>query len=157
MKKDLGDAPLPLGGWLILVGIRLVGGIVMSGSSVTNTIGLDLNVTGQIIRILAFLIIIYVFVVASLFFKKHKAFLAAYVALETISIILSISTFLLSYKPNTPVWEQLWLPNIVILPMFSVMWILYKLLSRRVKKTFLLKWDESIDESLVDKANGRQL
>jgi hypothetical protein len=31
------------------------------------------------------------------------------------------------------------------------------LLSRRVKKTFLLKWNEDLDQSLVDKANGRQL
>lgn len=156
MKKDLGEAPLPLGGWLILVGLRLVGGLVMNGNSVMKTFGYNLNVVGQIIRILTILIILYMFIVASLFFKKHKAFPAAYIALEAFSVILNISTFFISYRPNTTAWDGLWLQYTVVLPLISILWILYMLLSRRVKKTFLLNWNETLDQSLVDKANGRQ-
>lgn len=151
MKKDLGDAPLTLGGWLILIAVRLIGGLLVIVSPIMPASSFNLNATGQIIRIALLLFIVYALAVSALFLKRHKAFPRAYIILEAVSIILNISTFI----TNTNVRDAFSISYFAALLLISILWISYILLSERVKKTFVYRWNEKPEQRLVDKANGR--
>ena len=154
MKRDLGKAPLDIGGWLILVGIRLIGGISDNGTSIMRTFILHTNTIVQPIGILFIFAILYAFLVLLLLFKRHKTFSVTYIVLESLTIIFNLSMYFIFYKPDTTLGDMSWLSHAVVFPLISALWIAYILLSKRVKKTFVFKWDRTPDPRLVDKANA---
>lgn len=154
MRHGLGNAPLDIGGWLILMGIRLIGGISNNGNSAIQTFSLHPNAITQPVAILLIFAILYAFYVLILFFKRHKAFPVAFIVLEALTILYNLSIFFISSKPAIDFWDLSWLSHAIVFPLISALWILYTLLSKRVKKTFVLKWDRTADQQLVDKANA---
>jgi hypothetical protein len=154
MKKELGDAPLYLGGWLIFIGIRLIGGIAANGSSVLQSFNRPLNTLGLITNILLLLFNIYSLFVLWLFTKRHKAFPATYISLESFAILSNISSFFILFRSNTIEGNAFWLPYTVVLPAISILWIVYMLVSKRVKKTFVYNWNNTLDRQLNDKASS---
>ena len=154
MKKDLGDAPLTIGGLLFLVAVRLIIGIAGSGNSILQTFGLQLNMTGQAVRAISALLVIYAFVVLSLFFKRHKAFPAAYIVMESLNLMLSISELFILYSISSLPMDAMQIIYIAAPVFISILWILYMLLSVRVKRTFVYGRNELADQSLIDKTNG---
>ncbi len=93
MKKDLGDAPLHLGGFLILLLIRLIGGIALNGKSILEIFSLELDTIGQIFRIMSAIFLLLSFYVSTLFSRRHKWFPNAYIVMEVFSIIIYISAY----------------------------------------------------------------
>ena len=154
MKRALGEAPLTIGGWLFLIALRLILGIANSGNSVLQTFGLQLDTTGQAVRILSTLLIIYCFVVLAMFFKRHKAFPIAYIVMESLNLIFNISELFIIYSIRSFPMDALQIVYIAASVSISILWILYMLLSKRVKKTFVYGRNETTDQSLIDKANG---
>lgn len=154
MKRDLGEAPLTIGGWLFLIAVRLILGIANSGNSVLQTFGLQLDTTGQAVRALSALLILYCFVVLALFFKRHKAFPVAYIVMESLNLSLSIVELFILYGIRSVTMTTLQIVSMMIPIFISILWIVYTLLSKRVKKTFVYGRNEMADQSLIDKANG---
>ncbi len=155
MKKDLGAAPLTIGGWLFLVALRLILGIANNGNGVLQTFGLQLNTQGQIIRILSALPVIFAFVVLALLLKRHKAFPIAYIMFESFVIFLNLfSFFIVAVDLSAIKWDAFENLQVIIATIIGSLWILYMLLSKRVKKTFVYGWRETLDQRLADKANS---
>ena len=154
MKKELGDAPLHLGGFLILLLIRLIGGIALNGKSILETFRLHLSPAGQVFRIMLILFILFAFYVSGLFSKRHKWFPGAYIGLEICSVIINLYTFLTAFDMNLGSGNVFIIPYTVALLLISILWILYIIFSKRVKKTFVFNWNESVDIRLAQKANG---
>lgn len=152
MKKDLGQAPLTLGGWLILVGIRLVGGIINTSSSIFKESNSQQNSLALIFSIISVLLLIFTFAVLAFLFKRHKAFPVCYIVLESFFIVSNIITLnmllITPALPTQPIFIYAVVPFII-----GALWIIYMLRSERVKKTFVFSWNEKPVQRLVDKAN----
>lgn len=151
MKKQLEDAPLYINGWLILVAIRLGGGVFIDVRSYAFKFS---SLAHTITGIMLLLFIFYALVVLTLFLKRHKAFKSAYICLEAFSIVSNLSAFLLSFNIETISRDAFPLIYTIALLVISTLWIIYMLSSERVKKTFVFNWNEKYDKRLVEKANG---
>lgn len=153
MKKELGPAPLTIGGWLILVGIRLVGGIINTSSSIFKESNSQQSFLALIFSIISVLLLIFTFAVLAFLFKRHKAFPVCYIVLESFFIVSNIITLnmllMTPALPAQPIFIYAVVPIII-----GALWIVYMLRSERVKKTFVFSWNEKPDQKLVDKANG---
>jgi hypothetical protein len=147
-RKVLGEAPLDIGGWLIVIGIRLFGSAMINGRDIYMVFFTGASVTG----ILFLLTLIYAFAVLIIMVNKYKGFPYFYIGFEAIAIFFNIAVAITESISGTEVLWLLYLATVLI----SVLLILYILLSKRVKRTFVLNWDKSIDQRLVDKANGIQ-
>lgn len=93
MKRDLGKAPLDIGGWLILMGIHLIRGISANGNSVIQIFNLHLIGIMQAARIVLIFATLYAFLVLIMLLKRHKAFPCAYIVLEVLLMLFNLSIF----------------------------------------------------------------
>jgi hypothetical protein len=148
VRKVLGEAPLDIGGWLIVIGIRLFNSVMVYSRDIYIAFFSGVSVGG----ILYLLTLIYAFAVLIIMVNKFKGFPYFYIGFEAIAIFFNIAVAITESISGTEVLWLLYLASFLI----SVLIILYILLSKRVKKTFVLNWDKSVDQRLVDKANDIQ-
>ncbi len=146
MKRDLGDAPLTIGGWLIFIGIRFFVVTMVIGSDAVRTLHMKFNA----LQLLFILLFIYTFIVLVFFSKRHKAFPVTYIIIESLLLLRSIISLIVNLKSSNV--------NVILAAAIPVaiggICIAYIFLSERVKKTFVCYWNEKPDQRFVDKANG---
>ncbi len=149
MRKDIGEAPLQIEGWLHLVAVRLVLGIAPNGNYIYEVLK-----SGSDISIISFVLSagFMVFVLIMLY-KRHKAFPGVYIGLEACTIVSRIAILVVVPGDTPGGWGAAGL-FVAVSFLISILWILYMLISRRVKKTFVWYWNNTVDQRLVDKANS---
>jgi len=136
--KDFVLQPLNLGGWLIITGIRLFAGIAnaLLAMGLIVQAGLQSANTAAMTALLG-IGLIYLIVALFFYFKRYKYFKTAYIGLEIFFILFNYIVF-----PAIGFAFLVW----------SFVWILYMLLSKRVGQTFVYDWDGIVDRSRMEKA-----
>jgi len=139
--KKLGMPPLHIDGWLVLVAIRLI----LGGFNSLGALGQLLNTrTDPDIRPLHIIGVVFIILVIVYFFKRWRHFKKAYIVLELYVILynLFIAVTFDSY------------PAFFVYLIAGALWILYMILSRRVKMTFVYNWDKTLNEESMSIATG---
>ena len=86
MKKDLGEAPLTIGGWLIFIGIRFFVVTMGIGNDAVRTLHMKFNA----LQLLFIILFMYTLIVLIFFSKRHKAFPVTYIIIEFLLLLRSI-------------------------------------------------------------------
>lgn len=156
MKKALEPAPLTIGGWLMLIGIRLFLSVLSNGNSFVGSFQFhfELSPEQQILRAVYGLVVLYVFVILILFTKRHKAFPVMYIILESVNVIMTIVLFITAVKSPPIRGAAFQIVSFAASVVFGILWIVYMRRSERVKKTFVYSWNQTPDRKLIDKTNG---
>ncbi len=153
MKKDLGEAPLTIGGWLFLIASRLIFGIANSGSSLFQVFDLQPDLPTRMIQILSALLVVFAFVACTFLLKRHKAFPVSFIIFNSCSIVFNIFAVCISLAAGVAPLNTFLLLSAAIPAVSGTVCIVYTLRSERVKKTFVFTWNEKPDKRFVDKAN----
>jgi hypothetical protein len=151
MRKVLGEAPLDIGGWLIVLELRLVLGILPSSEYIYQVYRSGWGAE-SILFILTFL---YGFFALVMMARRHKAFPGIFIGLEAFAALSNIIMLIISLELSVISRIIVW-PFAAASFLLSVIAVLYILLSKRVKRTFVWNWDKSVDQRLIDRANGIQ-
>jgi hypothetical protein len=128
MSKDFGKPPLPIGGWLVVVAIRMIGGMLQNLSTVF-TLG-DLPESFVKTLLILYLVVFYAVSVGalSLFFRRHKGFRYSYIMLEAFNILFCLVFSFCS---------ALHAPTFIAAAIPSAIFLVYITQSQRARLTFV--------------------
>jgi hypothetical protein len=151
MRKALDKAPLRIDGWLVVLELRLVLGILPSSEYIYQVYRSGWGAV-SILFILTFL---YGFFALVMMARRHKAFPGVFIGLEAFAALSNIIMLIISPELTATSRIIIW-PFAAASFLVNVIAVLYILLSKRVKRTFVWNWDKSVDRRLIDRANGIQ-
>lgn len=154
MKKNLGEAPLTIGGWLFLIAVRLIVGIANSERSLFQVFDLQPDLPNRIVQILSALLVVFAFAACTFLLKRHKAFPVSFIIFNSCSIVFNIFAVCISLTTVAAPSNTFQIASAAIPAVSGTVCIVYTLHSERVKKTFAFGWNEQPDQRFVDKANG---
>jgi hypothetical protein len=148
MKKKLGQAPLPIGGWLILAAVQLMWifdePVFTLESMLCNSI---INGSGEIIPIqsilLGFSCMLLPAYCVLLFFQKKKRFIHFYIALMVLFMVLYVVLNII-YAPDNGGFILLYNYKEVLIIALGIGITIYMFRSSRVKRTFVFGMKEKV-------------